>query len=185
MKILLETLDHLASEYEANCTRAKNLAENNQLLTLKVTQDDNPQDPREWDNIGTLICQHERFKLGDKHNLDLNDCTSWDEVKEKIIEEAGTDAIILPVYLWERDYFHGGVALKTEPYPILRRFNNGQVGYGQVGYIYALRNTDGHTFEKLTQILKDEIKRYSQFIFPEGDINALLKIPQNPSIVFV
>jgi hypothetical protein len=115
----------------------------------------------------------------------LNDCTSWDEVKEKIIEEAGTDAIILPVYLWERDYFHGGVALKTEPYPILRRFNNGQVGYGQVGYIYALRNTDGHTFEKLTQILKDEIKRYSQFIFPEGDINALLKIPQNPSIVFV
>ncbi len=35
---------------------------------LKIYQDDNTDSPRSWDNLGTMICFHRRYNLGDKHN---------------------------------------------------------------------------------------------------------------------
>jgi hypothetical protein len=36
---------------------------------IEVEQDDNTESPREWDNLGTMICFHSRYNLGDKHNF--------------------------------------------------------------------------------------------------------------------
>ena len=33
-----------------------------------IEQDGNSENPRSWDNIGTMVCFHSRYDLGDKHN---------------------------------------------------------------------------------------------------------------------
>lgn len=35
---------------------------------LKVEQDDSSESPRKWDNLGTMVCWHRRYNLGDEHN---------------------------------------------------------------------------------------------------------------------
>lgn len=36
--------------------------------TIKIEQDDPMESPREWDNVGTMICFHRNYSLGDKHS---------------------------------------------------------------------------------------------------------------------
>ena len=33
---------------------------------LKIVQDTDPESPRTWDNLGTMVCFHKRYELGDK-----------------------------------------------------------------------------------------------------------------------
>ncbi len=35
---------------------------------LQIQQDEGYENPREWDNLGTMICFHSRYNLGDKHD---------------------------------------------------------------------------------------------------------------------
>ena len=34
-------------------------------LTIDVHQDPEPESPRDWCNLGTMVCDHRRYKLGD------------------------------------------------------------------------------------------------------------------------
>lgn len=36
--------------------------------TVRIRHDDDPESPREWDNLGTMVCHHRRYDLGDKHS---------------------------------------------------------------------------------------------------------------------
>lgn len=36
--------------------------------TLRIEQDDCFESPRDWDNLGTMVCFHSRYNLGDKHS---------------------------------------------------------------------------------------------------------------------
>ena len=36
---------------------------------LKIEQDTNPENPRNWDNVATMVCWHSRYDLGDKHSF--------------------------------------------------------------------------------------------------------------------
>jgi hypothetical protein len=38
------------------------------VFRLEIIKDDNPINPRENDNLGTMICFHTRYSLGDKHD---------------------------------------------------------------------------------------------------------------------
>lgn len=35
-------------------------------LTAVIRQDEFPENPREWDNLGKMVCWHRRYKLGDE-----------------------------------------------------------------------------------------------------------------------
>lgn len=37
-------------------------------LTVKIVYDDDPMNPRDWDNASVMVCWHRRHILGDKHN---------------------------------------------------------------------------------------------------------------------
>ena len=41
--------------------------------TLEVMQDEYPIDPRSWGNLCTMICWHQRYKLGDDHSFESPD----------------------------------------------------------------------------------------------------------------
>ena len=51
---------------------------------LRIIQDENPYNPREDDNLTKMVCFHNRYDLGDKHNYNKDDYSSWDELKKTI-----------------------------------------------------------------------------------------------------
>ena len=42
-------------------------------LVLSIIQDVDAEDPRNWDNLGTMICFHRRYSLGDKHDYSCSE----------------------------------------------------------------------------------------------------------------
>ena len=36
------------------------------MKLVRIKRDDYPQNPREWDNLGTMVCGHRRYCLGDE-----------------------------------------------------------------------------------------------------------------------
>jgi hypothetical protein len=90
---------------------------------IKIYPDCDAESPRDWDNLGTMICMHRRYNLGDKHNIDLpGDFASWDQVEAHLIK-AYQAFIILPLYLYD----HSGLTMRT--YPFECRWDSGQVGF--------------------------------------------------------
>jgi len=41
--------------------------------SIKIYQDQDPPNPRNFDHLGTMICIHPRYKLGDEHDLSPED----------------------------------------------------------------------------------------------------------------
>ena len=37
---------------------------------LQVYRDEFAENPREWDNLGKIVCWHRRYNLGDQHEYD-------------------------------------------------------------------------------------------------------------------
>ena len=44
-----------------------------QGLTVKIIQDTDAESPRDWDNVGTMVCWHSRYGLGDEQRRDNPD----------------------------------------------------------------------------------------------------------------
>lgn len=119
-------------------------------LKVKIYPDDNPESPREWDNLGQLVCWHGRYTLGDKH-----DFASPDDFAEWWREE-GEGGVLLPVYLYD----HGGVALSTSPFTC-------PWDSGQVGYIFVQKNAllnEGVDEATAVRCMEAEIETYGQYI---------------------
>jgi len=43
------------------------------VRTLKIYIDEDPINPREWDNLGVMVCSHDRYNLGDEQTNDIDD----------------------------------------------------------------------------------------------------------------
>jgi hypothetical protein len=101
----------------------KTLQTENKILNIFIEED--AFNPREDDNLGTMICSHKRYNLGDEKQskeFDFDEHNNWDEVEKALIKEHKT-AIILPLYLYD----HSGITMKTTPFSC--RWDSGQVGF--------------------------------------------------------
>ena len=69
--------------------------------TITIHQDDDAESPREYDNLGTMVCCHGRYNLGDRsvQPEDIN----------PTLAEFGDDMISLPLYLYD----HSGITMNT------------------------------------------------------------------------
>ncbi|MGH1464187.1 MAG: hypothetical protein ACRBBQ_02400 [Cognatishimia sp.] len=139
---------------------------------IKIFQDLDPESPREWSNLGTLICWHRRYRLGDSHQFDspeafLRDLAGVsdqsDPSTDQLSERAERKAIMLPVFLYD----HSGLAMNT-------------IGFHcpwdtcQVGYVYASLEAVRKEFdvkrvtkalrEKAEDILRSEIVSYDAYL---------------------
>lgn len=160
-KILLKTLETLENNHKYLKAKAAEAFENGTLLELKIEAEENPINPRDrtfFENLGTLVCNHRRYELGDEIELSIKDCESWQEAREKIESyHEGDDLLILPVYLLD----HSGLAMSTTPF-------NCSWDSGQVGFIYAKKGVEDLTNQQLENQLRNEVQYYSAYL--EGDV---------------
>lgn len=73
---------------------------------IEIVLDDDPPDPRDWDNLGTMACWHKRYNLGDKH-----DFSEPIDFMRELADSASTDELI--------QYICGGMAngLRFDEHP--------------------------------------------------------------------
>jgi hypothetical protein len=126
-------------------------------ITAKIIHDDDPMSPRDWDNLGTMVCWHPDYLLGDEQ------ISRYDA--QETYEELPDDCEVLPLFLYD----HSGITMSTTSF---------SCGWdsGQVGYIYVdgdrIRKEYGddseETRKKVIKVLQSEVKVYDQYIM--GDV---------------
>ena len=85
---------------------------------LKIYRDEDPQDMRDFDNLGIMLCAHGRYTLGDEQ---FNDRESLDQRLEEL------DPVVkLPLWLLD----HSGLAMQTGSFASdAQQWDSGQVGW--------------------------------------------------------
>lgn len=125
---------------------------------LELHHDESPESPREWDNNGIMVCFHNQYDLGDKHDHKTpQDFHDWKKEQDVIA--------CLPLYLYD----HSGITMSTGAFSC-------PWDSGQVGEIVATRESleaGGHDVDKLDvakveEWLRGEVATYDQYL--TGDI---------------
>ena len=116
-------------------------------LTIEIYQDDYIPNPREWDNLGKMVCFHRNYDLGDKHDF-------TPESLEAFLTENDDKLFYLPIYAYE----HGGITIKTTPF-------NCPWDSGKVGYIYITRvETEENDINDPYELLRQEVKSFDDYL---------------------
>jgi len=132
--------------------------------TIDIEQDYSAEDPRDWDNLGTMICFHKRYQLGDKgHGVDTSDYSGWAEMEAELRKEY---AVVLPLYLYD----HSGITMKVTPF--FCPWDSGQVGYIVVSRETILKEYGGsrltsQKLEKAKSVLIGEVETYDMYLCGE------------------
>jgi hypothetical protein len=138
-------------------------------FTVEIHQDESPEDPRNWDNLGTMVCFHKQYTLGDEHNF------SVDSFHEYINQNGNDIAVILPIYMYD----HSGIGISTSntQYPFNCPWDS-----GQVGYIYVTKEKIRKEFirndssvkritkkivDRARAVLQSEVETYNSFVSGE------------------
>jgi hypothetical protein len=134
--------------------------------TIKIEQDDEPTDPRSWDNLGTMICFHPNYNLGDTHDLKPANFRSAKRIEE-YIEKKLKGHIILPLYLYD----HSGITMNTTGFSC--RWDSGLVGFiyitaKKIRHEYNAKRISKKLKERVSGYLVNEVKEYDQFL--TGDV---------------
>ena len=86
-------------------------------LWIEIFTDDDPENPREWDNAGRMVCWHRRYNLGDTHAFAVPaEFNEW-------WAEHGEGVLLFPLYLYD----HSGITISMAPFSC--PWDSGQVGY--------------------------------------------------------
>lgn len=135
-------------------------------LRLEIYQHDCPENPRNWDNLGKMVCFHKRYSLGDEHNINPENFSIWNEMKRYLVNKLDA-AVVLPLYLYD----HSGITIRT--YPFSCPWDS-----FQVGFIYATRRAIREYYgvnlitkkvkERVENCLIGEVETYDQYL--RGDV---------------
>ena len=141
-------------------------------FTVSLYQDDCGESPREWDNLGHMVCWHRRSNLGDEQVRPGEHAGSL-EGFEKWLAQERKARVILPIYIYE----HSGITITTS-YAAYLRYPDKQWDAGQVGYIYVDAETIRQEYgvkristklkQKVAEVLAGEVETYDQYL--TGDV---------------
>jgi len=164
--------------------------------TINIHYDDSPHNnPRDGDycNVGTMVCWHSRYTLGDEQpNCDLDDWLEatleltdrqielihtkvskqypdrdsayWQSYTQELFERFSKDHIVMPLYLYD----HSGITMNTGGF---------SCGWdsGQVGIIYTTKKNAREeygmkrlNYEKVEEYLTGEVTYYASYL--EGQV---------------
>jgi hypothetical protein len=122
--------------------------------------------PREDDNLAKMVCFHNRYLLGDKHDYRSGNYDSWNELKKAIIRNEDV-ACILPIYMYD----HSGITVSTRPFGC--QWDSGQVGFvfitkKAIRENYGIKNVTKKYVAKAEQHIGWEMETYDQYV--RGDV---------------
>lgn len=171
--------------------------------TIEIHQDQDYGDngPREWDNLGTMACWHNRYNLGDVQPKDkpayyisrllwdkgkLSDeqfDSYYNEIDNGLLKKFSKWFIWLPIFAYE----HGGITISTgRGYPYNDLFDSGQLGIiyidkEDVRKEYNCKHITSKTTVKVIKRLMSEVEVYDDyftgnvygFIIKDQDDNEL------------
>ncbi len=147
--------------------------------TIKIQQDDDQDGPRDWDNLGTMVCWHRNYNLGDhKHGFEspqvfmhvisgLYSEEATEFLTEEQLERCETEAyrknIILPLFLYD----HSGITMNTSGYSC--GWDSGQVGYiyvskEEVRKQYNWKLVSQNRRKQIETYLTSEVETYDMFL---------------------
>ena len=156
---MIANLDTLHVDYDGETTFGD--------YTINVQRDEDPMNPRvDWDNLGTMVCWHRNYNLGDDHSYSDPDHL-WhklsglyeDELTEYLDSEqmdrcrAATfkKYIILPLYLYD----HSGITMSTTGFSC--PWDSGQVGYIYISLEQARKE---YNWKLVTKTRRKQIEKY-------------------------
>lgn len=122
---------------------------------VRIRIDESPESPREWSNLGTMVCWHRRYSLGDRHAFaDPGSFQHW---------LATNPAIVLPLYLYD----HSGITMNTTGFSC--PWDSGQVGYiyaslASVRQEYAKRRISRRMRRQVEDCLRQEVATYDHYL---------------------
>lgn len=122
---------------------------------IAILQDSDYDSPRDWDNLGTMVCWHRRYNLGDKHSFsEPSDFLEW---------KKRHDVIVLPLYLYD----HGGITISTGPFSC--PWDSGQIGYiyvekDKVRKEWGWKHITKKRQERVLRVLRGEVSTYDDYL---------------------
>ena len=143
---------------------------------VRIIQDEDPESPREWDNLGTMVCWHSRYTLGDEQPS--ADPQTWrrelaaehvseddpDLLTDEDIRRALEDHyIMLPLILYD----HSELSMSTNrQWPYDCPWDAGQVGWIYVSKAKGRKEWPkvANLDAKLREVLEGEVETYDQFL---------------------
>jgi len=140
---------------------------------IEIDYDIDPMNPRtECDNLGTMVCFHGRYDLGDKdHGFSL------EEAREI---ETDINYISLPLYLYD----HSGITMNTTGFSC--PWDSGQVGVifvskETVRKEYGVKRISKKLRENVLRYLRCEVEEYDQYL--RGEIYCFSIEDENGDVV--
>lgn len=158
---------------------------------LRIFYSNNPTNPREWDNLGTIAYKHREYILGEEK---ISDPIEWLEDKLNLQSKGEysnkrlaelekrffKEFIALPLYIYD----HSGITMRT--YPFDCRWDS-----SKVGYIYVSKERVRSEFgwkvispkrrKEIENYLRNEIKTFDQYL--TGDVYFFSVEDENGEIV--
>ena len=139
----------------------KNIIEN-EKYKLEIFDDLNPCSPREFDNLGTMVCFHRRYNLGDKTELKSSDFSSWEELENYLYKEENA-LIAIPVFMYD----HSGLWINTTGFSC--PWDSGQVGYiyiskEKVRGEYSCKRISKKLKKMIREMLCSEVDLYNDYL---------------------
>ena len=139
----------------------KNIIEN-EKYKLEIFDDLNPCSPREFDNLGTMVCFHRRYNLGDETELKSSDFSSWEELESYLYKEENA-LIAIPVFMYD----HSGLWINTTGFSC--PWDSGQVGYiyiskEKVRREYSCKRISKKLKNMIREILCSEVDLYNDYL---------------------
>lgn len=163
--------------------------------TINIRQDVYPDNPRDWNKLGTMACWHRRYNLGDEqprrqdpneYKLDLVDSSiaeryehleyvgEYEKSLELLFKSWDKDFIALDLFLYD----HSGISISTGNFSCT--WDSGQIGFIYISKADAKKEfgwqrlTKART-KKIESYLRSEVKIYDQYL--RGDV-WYMEIPQ-------
>ena len=138
----------------------------NEKYMLEIFEDLDPTDPREFDNLGTMVCFHNRYAFGEETELKSSDFSSWEEL-ESYLYKTEKALIVVPVFLYD----HSGLSVNTTGFSC--PWDSGQIGYiytskEKIRNEYGCKRISKKLKEQIREMLVSEIDSYNQYL--SGDV---------------
>jgi hypothetical protein len=131
---------------------------------LRIFADECPESPREWDNLGVMICRHRNYNLGDEQ-LSRDFEGDFDDLKNHLIKERGA-VVLFPLNLYD----HSGISISiSDNYPYNCRWDSSKVGYifataEAIKKEFSVKKITAKIRAKVEAILKQEVETYDLYL---------------------